>query len=69
MISQPRIPIKIHKDGISYYKEKQFELLGIFSRKPYLSTAHGEPRYFNVGEVWFWHLSEQIVNQGITMNK
>ena len=69
VISQPRIPIKIYEDGISYYKEKQFEFLGIFSGEPHLTDEHGKPHYFNVGKVWFWHLLDQIITNGVRINK
>ncbi len=69
VISQPRIPIKIYEEGISYYKEKQFEFLGIFSGEPHLTDAKGRPQYFNVGKVWFWHLLDQIMTKGVSLNK
>lgn len=69
VISQPRIPIKIYKDGISYYKEKQFEFLGIFSGEPHLTDSSGKTRFFNVGKVWFWHLIDRIIATGISIKK
>jgi len=69
VISQPRIPIKIYEDGISYYKEKQFEFLGIFSGEPHLTDSSGETRIFNVGKVWFWYLLDHIITTGISIKK
>lgn len=69
VISQPRIPVKIYENGISYYKEKQFEFLGIFSGEPHLTDPFGNRQYFDVGKVWFWQLLELIMTKGISINK